>query len=211
MRVRSLQDVSNHQLTRADKHARSSVPLHPLIAQRWSPRALDPHSEITDQQLRALLEAARWAASYGDTEPARYLIGRRGDPTFRRIHSVLTGGNPSWTEAAAALLLGAVVTTNEKGDVPYAEYGLALASQNLVLQAVAEGLVAHQMAGFDHEAARQEFALPPNVRPLIVIAVGTLGDPSLLLERRRNREIAPRTRRPLAEIAFTGEWGRPAF
>jgi nitroreductase len=187
------------------------VPLHPLIAQRWSPRALDPHGEVTDQQLRALLEAARWAASYGDTEPARYLIGRRGDPTFRRIHSILTGGNPSWTEAAAALLLGAVVTTNEKGDVPYAEYSLALASQNLVLQAVAEGLVAHQMAGFDHEAARQEFALPPNVRPVIVIAVGTLGDPSLLLERRRNREIAPRTRHPLGEMAFTGEWGQPAF
>jgi hypothetical protein len=162
MRVRNLRNVSNHQLTRADKRARSSVPLHPLIAQRWSPRALDPTAEVTEQQLRALLEAARWAASYGDTEPARYLIGRRGDPTFRRIHGILTGGNPSWTEAAAALLLGAVVTTNDKGDVPYAEYGLALASQNLVLQAVAEGLVAHQMAGFDHEAARQEFALPPN-------------------------------------------------
>jgi nitroreductase len=203
--------VPNHQLTRADKRARSSVPLHPLIAQRWSPRALDPTAEVTDRQLRALLEAARWAASYGDTEPARYLIGRRGDPTFRRIHSVLIGGNPSWTEAAAALLLGAVVTTNDKGDVPYAEYGLALASQNLVLQAVAEGLVAHQMAGFDHEAARQEFALPTNVRPLIVIAVGALGDPSLLIERRRDREIAPRTRHPLAEMAFTGEWGQPAF
>jgi nitroreductase len=203
--------VSNHQLTRADKRARSSVPLHPLIAQRWSPRALDPTAEVTEQQLRALLEAARWAASYGDTEPARYLIGRRGDPTFRRIHSILTGGNPSWTEAAAALLLGAVVTTNDKGDVPYADYGLALASQNLVLQAVAEGLVAHQMAGFDHEAARQEFALPANVRPVIVIAVGALGDPSLLIERRRDREIAPRTRHPLAEMAFTGEWGRPAF
>ena len=199
------------QLTRADKHAHSSVPLHPLIAQRWSPRALDPTAEVTEQQLRALLEAARWAASYGDTEPARYLIGRRGDPTFRRIHSILTGGNPSWTEAAAALLLGAVVTTNEKGEIPYAEYGLALASQNLVLQAVAEGLVAHQMAGFDHEAARQEFALPINVRPVIVIAVGTLGDPNELLERRQAREIAPRTRRPLSEIAFTGEWGHPAF
>jgi nitroreductase len=209
MRVRNLQNVP--QLTRADKHARSSVPLHPLIAQRWSPRALDPTAEVTEQQLRALLEAARWAASYGDTEPARYLIGRRGDPTFRRIHSILTGGNPSWTEAAAALLLGAVVTTNEKGDIPYAEYGLALASQNLVLQAVAEGLVAHQMAGFDREAARQEFALPTNVRPLIVIAVGTLGDPSQLLERRRDREIAARNRRPLSEMAFTEEWGHPAF
>ncbi|HEX4704478.1 MAG TPA: nitroreductase family protein [Pseudonocardiaceae bacterium] len=201
----------NHELTRAAKLARSSVPLHPLIAARWSPRALDPDVDVTDGQLRALLEAARWAASYGDTEPARYLVGRRGDDTFRRIHGVLTGGNPSWTATAAVLLLGAAVTTNEKGDLPYAEYGLALASQNLVLQAVAEGLVAHQMAGFDQDAARREFALPPDVRPLIVIAVGRLGDPSQLAERRRERETAPRKRLPLGAIAFTGEWGRPAF
>jgi nitroreductase len=193
------------------KIARTSVPLHPLIAARWSPRALDPAVDVSDAQLRAMLEAARWAASFGNTQPARYLIGRRGDETFRRIHGVLNSGNQAWTATAGALLLGAVVTANEKGDVPYTEYGLALATQNLVLQAVAEGLVAHQMAGFDHDAARREFALPANVRPLIAIAVGGLGDPDQLDERRRDREIAERTRLPLGEIAFTGDWGQPAF
>ena len=194
---------------RADKTADTSVPVHPLIAQRWSPRALDPDAEVDDDQLRAMLEAARWAPSYGDTEPARYLVGRRGDDTFRRIASVLTRSNQEWTAAAAVLMLGLVVTVNEKGDIPYAEYGLALASQNLVLQAFAEGLVAHQMAGFDKDAARREFTLPDDVRPVIAIAVGGLGDPDTLPERRRDREIAPRRRRPLAEFAFTGEWGQP--
>jgi nitroreductase len=202
--------VADEQRMRA-KRAVSSAPLHPLIAERWSPRALDPDVEVTDRQLRALLEAARWAASYGDTQPARYLVGRRGDDTFRRIHDVLVPGNQSWAHAAAVLMLGVAVTRNEKGDVPYAEYGMGLATQNLVLQAVAEGLVGHQMAGFEPEAARVEFDLPPDAHPMIVIAVGGLGDPSLLIERRRAREVAPRRRLELSEIAFTGQWGKPLF
>lgn len=198
-------------MTLPDKRAVSSAPLHPLIADRWSPRALDPDAEVTDGQLRAILEAARWAPSYGDTQPARYLVGRRGDDTFRRIHGVLVPGNQSWAHAAAVLMLGVAVTRNEKGDVPYAEYGMGLATQNLVLQTVAEGLVGHQMAGFEPDAARVEFDLPADAKPMIAIAIGALGDPSLLIERRRAREVAPRTRLQLSEIAFGGEWGKPLF
>ena len=194
-----------------DKAADTSVEVLPVIAARWSPRALDPAAEVTDAQLRALLEAARWAPSYGNTQPARYLLGRRGDDTFARIHGVLNSGNKAWTHAASVLLLGAVVLRNDKGEIPLAEYGLGLASENLVLQAVAEGLVAHQMSGFDPDAARAVFALPEDVRPIVAIAVGKLGDPDQLDERRRGRELAPRTRLPLDEIAFSGEWGRPAF
>jgi nitroreductase len=203
--------MPEYELILADKRAAASVELHPLIGDRWSPRALDPDAELSDEQLRALLEAARWAPSYGNTQPARYLVGRRGDETFKRIHGVLIPGNQSWAHAASALLLGAAVTENEKGEMPYAEYGVGMASLSLATQAVAEGLVAHQMAGFDPAAARREFDLPPEVRPLIVIAVGTLGDPNLLIERRRAREVERRTRLPLGEIAFTGEWGQPAF
>lgn len=203
--------MPDEELTLADKRARSSAPVHPIIAERWSPRALDADAVVTDRQLRSLLEAARWAASYGNTQPARYIVGRRGEDTFDRIHGVLNSGNRSWAHAAAALLLGVAVTRNAKGDIPLAEYGVGLASQNLVLQAVAEGLVAHQMAGFDADAARVEFGLPGDARPLVVIAVGGLGDPATLDERRRAREVAERTRLDLGEIAFGGEWGVPYF
>jgi hypothetical protein len=67
------------------------------------------------------------------------------------------------------------------------------------------------MAGFDPAAAAAEFRLPSWARPLIVVAVGGLGDPSLLIERRRAREVAPRSRLGLGEIAFGGEWGKPLF
>lgn len=54
-----------------DKDAETSVPVHELIRARWSPRALDPEGEIGEPALRAMLEAARWAPSNGNTQPAR--------------------------------------------------------------------------------------------------------------------------------------------
>jgi nitroreductase len=194
-----------------DKLADTSVPVHPLIARRWSPRALDPNGEVGDEALRAMLEAARWAPSSGNTQPARYLIGRRGDDTYARIFELLTPRNQGWAGAAAVLMLCCMVTTNEKGRLPVPEYGTGLASANLVLQAVAEGLVAHQMGGFDRAGAKAAFALPEDVEPLTVIAVGTPGSPDLLDEARRAKELAPRKRIPLSETAFSGEWGKPAF
>jgi nitroreductase len=189
----------------------SETPIHPLIAARWSPRALDPEGKVTDEQLRAVLEAARWAPSNGNTQPARYLVGRRGDRTHARILDLLSQRNQGWAHAAAVLILTCAVTVNEKGRIPMPEYGVGLAAGQLALQAVAEGLVAHQMGGFDREGAKLVFSLPEDVAPQVVIALGTLGSPDLLDEERRARELAPRRRLPLSEIAFTGEWGNPAF
>lgn len=195
-----------------EKHAETSVTVHELIAGRWSPRALDEQTPVHDDQLRALLEAARWAASFGNTQPARYIVGRRGDKTFERILETLTTRNQSWAHRAGALLIAVAVTENAKGEIPFAEYGVGLASQNLVLQAVAEGLVAHQMAGFDAAAAHTEFALPEQARPMVAIAVGTQAHPDVLGEDRDiQREQAPRTRHDLTDIAFTHTWGTPAF
>lgn len=194
-----------------EKDAETSVPIHPLIATRWSPRALDPNGQVSEPALRAMLEAARWAPSNGNTQPARYLIGRRGDETYARILDLLTPRNRGWAWPAAVLMLCCMVTRNEKGTIPMPEYGAGLASENLVLQAVAEGVVAHQMGGFDREGATLVFSLPPDVEPLAVIAVGTLGAADLLDEGRRERELAPRRRMPLSKLAFTGEWGNPAF
>lgn len=198
-------------MTSSSRDAETSVPVHPLIAARWSPRALDPDGKVTDEQLRAVLEAARWAPSHGNTQPARFLVGRRGDETYARIFELLSKRNKGWAHPAAVLMLACAATENEKGQVPMPEYGVGLAAENLVLQAVAEGLVAHQMGGFNKEGAKLVFSLPLDVEPQTVIALGTLGSPDLLDEERRAKELAPRRRKPLSEIAFTGEWGNPVF
>jgi nitroreductase len=190
----------------------TSVPIASVMAERWSPRALDESAEVTADQVRALLEAARWAPSFGNTQPARYLVGVRGTPSFEAILATLNSGNRAWAHRAGLLLVGVMVTANEKGDVPYAEYGLGLASENLVLQAVELGLVAHQMAGFSPDAVRAAFSLPDDAVPKVAIAVGSVAAPEVLEEDGRvEREKAERRRIPLAEFAFTGEWGEPAL
>lgn len=194
-----------------DKPADTEATLNEIIAKRWSPRAFDPDGKVTDEQLHALLEAARWAPSFGNTQPARFLVGRAGSEVFDKIFATLTEGNQRWTRRVGVLLIGVAVEQNEKGDVPYAEYGVGLAVENLVLQAVAEGLAAHQMAGFDADAVRSAFELPAEARPVVAVAVGVQADAEILGDERSvSRERAPRKRLPLSEFAF-GEWERPAF
>ncbi|AHH93644.1 nitroreductase family protein [Kutzneria viridogrisea] len=198
--------------TEVDKRAVASADLHPLISERWSPRALDPAAEIEEPQLRALLEAARWAPSCANLQPSRFLVGRRGDSTFQRIFDTLRPGNQTWAGEASVLLVGVVMTVDDTGrPMPAAEYGLGLAVQNLVVQALADGWVAHQMAGFDPDAVRAAFGLPEQAQPLVAVAIGALGSLDQLSEQLREREIAPRERKPLAEIAFAGSWGTPAL
>jgi nitroreductase len=204
--------VTTEERTGIVKPADSSVPLHPLLTARWSPRALDASVELTDQQFTALFEAARWAPSWGNTQPARYIAGRRGDDTFGRIHATLSRGNRPWTEAAAALAIGVARMVDDEGEPqPYGEYGLGLATENLVLQAVAEGLVGHQMAGFDREAARAEFGIPAEFEPMVAIAIGGQGSIESLPDRLQQKETAPRSRKALGELVFTDTWGDPLF
>ncbi|MCP2258041.1 Nitroreductase [Streptoalloteichus tenebrarius] len=204
--------MTTDAVPQSDRVAASSAPLHPLIAQRWSPRALDPTATLGDDELRALFEAARWAPSWGNSQPARFLVGRRGDATFEALFGTLSRGNRGWAGAAAALVLGVAVARDDEGEpVPYAEYGVALATQNLALQAVAEGLVAHQMSGFDKDAARRAVDLPARLEPVIMVAVGRLAAPGTAAPDLAERDARPRRRHPLGELVFAGEWGRPAF
>ncbi|MFE0021771.1 nitroreductase family protein [Amycolatopsis sp. NPDC059021] len=194
------------------KPAETILPIEPIIAERWSPRAYDESATVSAEQVTALLEAARWAPSFGNTQPARYLVGLRGDETYKRILATLNSGNQAWAHRAGLLLIGVMVTTNEKGEVPYAEYGLGLASQNLVLQAVSSGLIAHQMAGFSADAVRESFALPADAVPKVAIAVGSPADAAVLGDERSvQRELAPRRRIPLSEFAYAGTWGEAAL
>ncbi|WP_367133430.1 nitroreductase family protein [Saccharothrix sp. HUAS TT1] len=184
---------------------------HPLITKRWSPRAFDGAAEVPPETVRVLLEAARWAASHGNTQPARFLVGHRGDDTFAGIFAALRPGNRTWAGRASVLLVGAVAESDERGPVPNTEFGLGLAVQNLVLQAVELGLVTHQIGGFSPDAVREAFGVPADVRPVVVVAVGLLGDAEELPEDLRARERRPRARKPLSETVFAGRWGRPAF
>lgn len=183
--------------------------VHPLIAGRWSARGYDAAATLTDGQLTAILEAGRWAPTWGRIQPVRFLVGRRGDATYDKLAATLNRGNASWAPAAAALI--AVVTSDDPEDAAKHEYGAVdagLALGQMILQAESLGLNGHPMAGFNRSAVVATFDIPDDYRPMVILAVGILApDPESLAPAIRERDAWPRERLPLSEIAFAGRWG----
>ena len=188
-----------------DKRAITAVPIHPLLADRWSPRSFDESAELSDFELLSILEAARWAPSASNVQPWRFVVGRRGDAIFEAIHANLMGFNQSWTPNASALIL--VATTKETSDgkpIKSAPLDAGLAISLLSIQAQALGLHTHPMAGFNHDSILDAVGASPDLAALIVIAVGTQAPAENFDGQSYEREISERTRLPLSEIVLAG-------
>ncbi len=194
-----------------DNPADAAHPIHPLLAQRWSRLAYDPRP-IPAPTLRTLFEAARWAASSMNEQPWRFVLARREDAAnFEALLGTLAPGNAAWAKDAGALILAAHTTRFARNDRPnpWAPHDLGMAVASLVIQATAEGLVCRAMGGFDADAARAALALPEDVAPVAVLAVGYPGDHEALDDGLQARERAPRTRAPQEDFVFEGRFGTP--
>ena len=196
-----------------EKKAVTRVAIADLLARRWSPRAFDAARPVTRDQLIALLEAARWAPSCNGDEPWRFLIWDRitDSAGWQRAYDCLAEGNRKWAVNAPVLMLscaGSIFGHNGKPN-RYAQYDTGMAAMSLCVQAVALGLVVHQMGGFDADKARTTFAIPAEYTPLAMIAVGYQAEVSVLPEDFKVKELAPRQRKPLAECFYSDTWGMP--
>lgn len=194
------------------KPAQTDYPVHELIRNRWSPRAFADKPVPLDV-LRSLFEAARWAASSFNEQPWAYLVATRDDKeNFAKLLSVLVEFNASWAKSATVLAIAVAKPNFSKDNTPNrnAQYDVGAATALLSLEATARGLFVHQMAGFDAGKARQVFGIPAGWEPLAAMAIGYPGDPNSLPKPLHDRELAPRTRKPLSEFVMTGRWGHTA-
>ena len=183
----------------------------PLFHARWSPRAY-AQKEVSPALLHKLFEAARWAPSSSNEQPWRYIVGARGSSTYDKIFPTLVDGNKKWVQNVPVLVLATTHSrfTKSGGENRFAMHDLGAASTSLALQAHALGLVAHQMGGFDQEAARKAFDVPADYAIGSVIAIGYQGEAaSLADERAISQETSPRTRKPLNEMVYSA-WDQPA-
>jgi len=192
------------------KHAPDIAGIPELILKRWSPRAF-AEREIPAGDLEKLFIAASWAASSSNEQPWRYLLGRRGDETYKKIFNSLVEFNQSWAKSAPVLLLSVAKKTFTQNASPnsYALHDTGAATAYLSLAATALGLHTHSMAGFNKDTARESFGIPSDYEIGAVTAVGYFGDPSSLPEKLYKTETTPRTRKPVAEFVFS-EWEKPA-
>lgn len=188
---------------------KTAVTDHPIvshIAERWSPRAFDSRA-VAEDDLRSLFEAARWAASCYNAQPWRFVYAVRGEPEFETVLACLREGNAAWAAKAPVLLIASAKSTHEDGSPNgHAAHDLGQAMAMLSIEATARGLHVHQMAGFYPDKARDLLGIPDGFVPMTAAAIGYLGDPATLSERLHERELAPRVRKPVDEIAFRGRW-----
>jgi nitroreductase len=195
------------------KNAITQSPIHELLERRWSPRAYDVSKAVSRAQILSLLEAARWAPSCNGDEPWRYLVWNRADDAtgWQQAFDTLSENNKKWCANVPVLMLSCAGSVFGHSGKPnrHAQHDTGMASLNLSLQAVALGLIAHQMGGFDSEKARAAFAIPAEYTPMAMIAVGYQADPAVLPDDVKAKELTPRKRKPLGECFFAGGWGRP--
>ena len=195
------------------KPAITEVAIDNTIAARWSGRAYDAAKAVSHEQIIAMLEAARWAPSCFGDQPWRFVVWNKSAnaQAWQQAFDCIVPGNQAWVKDAPVLVLVCADTLFGHNQQPnrWAQYDTGAAAENLCLQASALGLMAHQMGGFDANLAREKFNIPAQYTPMAMVSVGHPADVATLSGDALARETAARTRKPLSELFFDGNWGEP--
>lgn len=192
------------------KRAPHMVGVLPIFHERWSPRSFGDNP-VSNETLARVFEAARWAASSYNEQPWRFIVGRHGSETYKKIFESLGEFNQKWARTAPVLVIGVALNRFSHNGTPnrFAFYDLGAAASYMTLQAAALGVRTHQMAGFDHDKARALLGIPEEYVIGSVIAMGYQDEPEKLGDEKMiGQETSPRSRKPLREIVLEA-WGKP--
>ncbi len=194
-----------------EKPAITQVAINQTIAQRWSGRAYDAQQDLSASQIKALLEAARWAPSCFGDQPWRFIVWHKSSNqvAWQSAFDCLSAGNQSWVVNAPLLMLLCANSLFNHNQQPnrWAQYDCGAAAENVCLQATSMGLSAHQLGGFDVDLTREKFSVPKQFSLMSMISVGYPADPSSLGAEALAREQAERVRRPLNDLFYANSWG----
>jgi nitroreductase len=186
----------------------ANVSLLGHIRRRTSTRAIDP-AQLPETDIAALLEAARWAPSWGNLQPWRIVVVR--DPeVLAALAGAYSRGN-IWAARAPAIF--AIISGSHlgkfRGEEPFYLFDCGLAVQSLILEAASRSLIAHPFGGWDEQFVSQVLEVPLDMRVVVLVAVGREGCVDDLDEVTRAKPDKPQVRKPIDEIAFADRFGRP--
>lgn len=192
------------------KKAIVSEEIDGLLARRWSCRSFNPEIAVSREQIISICEAGRWAPScYGD-EPWRFIVwDKQNDPVnYKKGFDCLGEWNQGWVKNAPILMAAFADNQFRKNKKPnrWSQFDTGASCENIYLQAVSLGLMAHPMGGFDRIKLQYVFNIPENYTPMVMIAIGAQTEADTLEPTYRENELEPRSRRPLGETFFIGQW-----
>lgn len=155
--------------------------VHPAFVRRFSPVVFEREHTLTDAEVDVLIDAARLSPSAGNSQPWRFIVGRRGDPVHARIAGHLMPSSASWALDASLLVVNLAHLRVEGTDWEYSEfahYDLGQAVAHMTIQGITMGLGAHQFRAFDRDAIAREFDVPAEWEVTSMTAFGAAGLPS---------------------------------
>lgn len=179
------------------------------IKERRSVRKYKP-DEVSEEALNTVLDAARWAPSWTNTQCWRFIVVHDSE-TKNKMAGTLTSAQFPKNPAAEAIRSAplAIVACAERGKSGYYKgepstskgdwymYDIALAMQNLVLAAHAIGLGTVHVGLFDAKEMGRILGVPPGFE---VVSLTPLGYPD-------ETPKAP-PRKDIPDIVFKDKYGR---
>ncbi len=162
-----------------------------IFARRFTCRRFTDQP-LSEDDLRALLEAARWAPSAGNLQPWRYVVVTA--PEARRALARAAYSQDFVAEAPVVVVVCALPGESareygERGRLVYCLLDTGAAVENLLLAATASGLGSCWVGAFDEAAVTAALSLPADWRPAAVVPVG-----------HRAEEPGARERKPLDQL-----------
>jgi nitroreductase len=178
----------------------------PQFVVRWSRRALSAQP-ISQAELDALFEAARWAPSANNLQPWLFVFAREQD-ALSRARALLKDVNQAWAVRAPVLVFvfarrfhpetGAALRT--------AQFDTGAAWQSLALQAHRLGLSTRALGGIHHEQVYEALGVPAEEFESIAgVAIGYPDSREVLPEALREKET-PTSRKSRKEFVFEGRY-----
>jgi nitroreductase len=153
---------------------------------------------VTDEALNVILEAARWAPSWANTQCFECIVVR--DPELRkRLAETLPEGNPARPafEQAPVVIVACAqkgksgffkgTPATDKGD--WLMFDTALALQNLTLAAHAQGLGTVHVGFFDTQKVKEILQVPPAIEVVELLPLGVPDEEGRLTKRRAVEEF----------------------
>lgn len=186
----------------------STYKINTVILNRWSPRSMTGE-QLSYEELMSLFEAARWAPSFANAQPWRFIYATRNTEEWNNLFNLLVDFNKIWAKNAAVLIV--VVSKKEFeyngrfiASVTH-QFDTGAAWENLALEATSRSLVAHGMAGFDYTRARKDLDIPDSFDVLAMIAIGKRDRNDKLPSGLQERET-PSPRKPLEQMIMKGRF-----
>jgi len=159
-----------------DKPAQTSVPIHKLIRDRWSPRSFQD-KPVDSKILVSLFEAARWAPSCNNSQPWRLIVATSdSNSEWERAQNRINECNQRRSRAAPVVGFVCAHKLMPNGNPsPTHIYDAGMGMAMLLMQATDHVLRAHQMAGILKDKIVETYPVPDDSDVVAGFALGYQG------------------------------------